>query len=196
MQTPGKLSLPLSRPNDGGEYSKLTIRSTKRGSTVPSVLWECLFGQPRVVHWLFMFELLNFTTEYSLVTQQIFNVLMIINESGHDGPPRRSFDEKLKSVLKVHGKTAAEHMAKVFRESGISIPITKPDLGLHWSVEVGKIQPARELSRIGVGYKDKGSLGLPGSEYDPVECPPSRTDPFKVWAKFLQTWKILKSSIT
>jgi hypothetical protein len=112
--------------------------------------------------------------------------MMLINSISPSGGSLESMlNMKQKSVRQVLGVEYASGIAKLFREFGISIPIKKPSLHLSVSIETKKFRSTPDLRRIGVGYKDKGSLPLPGSQYDPTEYDGLAYCPVKLWQTML-----------
>jgi len=166
------------------------IRSTKGNSNINAVLWDCLFGTPRGLHWHLLFEVINRTTKYDRVLQDFFNIMMLINTNSPRGGSVESFlNMKEKSVRQVLSSNDANIIANRLRASGLTIPIKRPSLKLTFSIEVAHFSNSSELRRIGVGYKDKGNLPLPGSQYDPVEYNGLAYCPVKLWNKLLQVYK-------
>lgn len=182
---PGLVEIPIDR-RSGSEMRVLRVRSANKGQEMPKVLWDCLFGQPRVLHWFILFECINRSTKYSPLLQLTFDVMMLINSISPSGGSLESMlNMKQKSVRQVLGVEYASGIAKLFREFGISIPIKKPSLHLTVSIETKKFRSTPDLRRIGVGYKDKGSLPLPGSQYDPTEYDGLAYCPVKLWQTML-----------
>jgi hypothetical protein len=112
--------------------------------------------------------------------------MMLINSNSPRGGSLESmFNMKEKSVRRVLGTEQANAIAEVFRGLGVSIPKKRPSLHLTVSIETKKFKESPELRRIGVGYKDKGSLPLPGSQYDPTEYDGLAYCPIKLWTTLL-----------
>lgn len=189
LHIPGVLELPLE-PRRGSSQRVIRIRSnSKKGELAAGVLWDCLFGAPRLKHWLVLFECINRCDKYSSLLQCLFDVMMIINKGCPSGRSLETIlDTKMTSVSREFGVEYADKLAKQFRSLGVSIPIKKPALKLVTTSEIKHFRKSPDVRRIGVGYKDKGSLGLPGSEYDPYEIPASRVDPHYLWSKLLERY--------
>lgn len=189
---PGLVEIPISR-RSGSEMTVARIRSSTKGQEVPKVLWDCLFGTPRTLHWFLLFEIVNRSTKYEPLLQLLFDVMMLINSNSPRGGSLESMlNMKEKSVRQVLGVQTADELAKTFRALGVSIPKKRPSLHLSVSIETKKFQTPPEIRRIGVGYKDKGSLPLPGSQYDPTEYDGLAYCPIKLWqtllAKYHSNW--------
>lgn len=186
---PGITGLPIEpRRGSSQKVARIRFASNSRDS-LSAVLWDCLFGVPRVSHWFLLFNLLDRLTKYDDLAQEIFNVMMIINEKSPSGAVSEIFNIRLRSVRAILGADIANEMKKRLRLLGLSVPQKKPSLKMSLTIETIHFRKTPPVRRIGVGYKDKGSLGLPGSEYDPTEIPTMKGDPNKVWGKLLRTYK-------
>lgn len=184
----GVLKIPVS-PRAGNSQDVFTVRNLSEPNLV-AVLWQCLFGTPRVYHWLILFDLLNRVTKYEPGAQTIFNVMMLINSSSPKGGLTQQFNMKLKSVRAVLGHDEANTLAVEIKEYvKLEIPEKKPASTIKVSVETTRFRKPIEARFIGVGYKDKGTLPPPGSEYEPEYYNLTPLDPVLLWNKFLKSYK-------
>lgn len=127
---------------------------------------------------------------YEPGAQSIFNVMMLINSDSPKGGLKQQFNMKLKSVRAVLGPIAANDLAVEISEyTGKFIPEKKPASSLKCSVETFRFSKPSEVRFIGVGYKDKGTLPEPGSEYEPTDYNLTPLDPVLLWNKFLEGYK-------
>lgn len=184
----GLVKIPIS-PRRGNSQEVFTIRGLS-DQNWKAVIWQCLFGTPRVYHWMILFDILNKVTKYEPGTQTIFNVMMLINSSSPKGGLKQQFNMKLKSVRAVLGLEVANDLAVEISDfTGINIPEKKPASSLKCSVETFKFSKPSEVRFIGVGYKDKGTLPEPGSEYEPTFYNETPLDPVLLWNKLLAGYK-------
>lgn len=189
------IKIPLESTAGKRSVTALSYRVSVRGTKLLSqLLWHALFGTKfKVSHWQFLFEIVDRTNKWDPLLQNIFDVLMICNVTPNGGPCR-SYNQKLKCARKaLVDSTDLEGLLLRFKQSGIEFPRKAPDIDqlIHVSTE-GKIflQKPKDPSRIGVGYKDKGTLGLPGSDYDPDEIPPSSVEGSKdLFMKLLSNFR-------
>lgn len=158
------------------------------------ILYETIFGQPRVFQWLILFELLNSTKKYSAPAQALYDVIVVLSGSSRNlGSPEQQMNANMVSVRQICGKEVSNNIAEVLRLAGIKVPYNRS-----WASDSIKVvkytrhfKSPIEPMRIGVGYKDKGHLPLPGSEYDPDPGLLSDSHcPVKLWEKFRNMSKI------
>lgn len=194
LRIPGLTEMAIEPPR-GSNQRVIRIRfSTTGREAFVGVLWDCLFGQPRLTHWLLLFNAINRISKYDSSLQEIFNIMMFINEKSPSGAISENFlNMKLRSVGRIFGYDVANEIAERLRRSGISIPVRKPSLKMFCTIETKHFRKSPEVRRIGVGYKDKGHLGSPGSEYDPTEIPHLRGDSIKIWEMLLRSYQQMKA---
>lgn len=185
---PGLLEIPIDRTS-GSSVRVLRIRNSEKGKLIPKILWDCLFGEPRILHWFILFEVVNRSTLYEKSLQEVFDIMMLINiNSPRGGSMESILNMRQESVRKSLGNETANGIASRLRAAGISIPIKRPSLKLTFAIEEKRFKKSPELRRIGVGYKDKGSLPLPGSQYDPTEFDGLAYCPIKLWRVLLSKY--------
>lgn len=190
LTSPGNLVIPISR-RSGNSMQVLRIRAQDK-NVIGAVLWDCIYGQPRGFHYLILFEMVNRSTYYDELLQGIFDLMMIINNfTSSDGNNYNQFiNQRSKSVRQLYGiETANLYKEVIHRFSKIRIPDKKPALKIHLSFETLRFKKSPEIRFIGVGYKDKGTLPLPGSSYEPTEYNLNSPDPIFLWNKLLKTYK-------
>lgn len=99
---------------------------------------------------------------------------MIVNSTTRVGN-LNLLNENMKSARSVLVDLDLERLLLNLKSCGINLPKKAIDvevlvkINLNDSIVLKKPDDPR---RIGVGYKDKGSLGLPGSGYDPDQISP------------------------
>lgn len=185
----GIILLPLT-PRQGKSQRVAKLSYSGDGTEIASsILWEFLFGDPRVYQWFFLFELLNSIKTYDLAAQSLYDILFLVNvDSKNLGPQEKEFMRNMKSVRQSRpdGLQIAKEIAEVLRRSGIKIPFKRDgkSLNLKVSFQEFNFKESPEVRRIGVGYKDKGSLPPPGSEYDPEPLSLVSHCPIKLWSRF------------
>lgn len=197
---PGFIRYPVNPIRDK-RLREVVIRFPSDGKVnFKALIRDCLFEQPRVLHWFILFSLLDKTEKYSELAQEIFNIMMFIMNrpmpSGTGVEINEDFFKiKLKSVSSQFGIDLARGIAERLKTLGLVIPKKQRPLKFLISIEERVLRKPPEVRRIGVGYKDKGHLGKPGSGYDPTDVPELKADPLKVWNKLLRTYKGIFSSI-
>lgn len=193
------VSIPMWLEQPNFEPSKaqfLRVRSEfNYKQVIEMILYECLFGDPRVFQWFILFELLNSTKLYSEEAQALYDVVTGLTQSNSKnlGSPLRTMMSNMKPLRQNFGKEIANEIAETLRRNQISVPKKRT-----WSSDFCIVttytrapKKAPEVRRIGVGYKDKGHLPLPGSEYDPEPLLLSEQHcPIKLWKRFRMSSKI------
>lgn len=172
------IKIPLEPTAGRREVRALQYRALEKGrKLLTHLLWHAIFGSRfKVIHWQFLFEIVDRTTKWDPLLQTIFDVLMIVNVTPNGGPCQ-SYNQKLKPARKALVRSDdLKKLVSDLESSGIVLPrkaIEIDDLLLASLDGKIRLKKPDEPRRIGIGYKDKGSLGLPGQEYDPDEIPPS-----------------------
>lgn len=151
------------------------------------ILFECLFGDPRVFQWFVLFELLNSIKLYSKEAQALYDVTVgLTSNSTNVGSEKSFMFSNMPSIRRKFGKDKANELAEILRGK-LDIPHNRD-----WPSDFTKVVPYTrrfkqppEIRRIGVGYKDKGTLPLPGSEYEPeIPLLINQHCPIKLWEAF------------
>jgi len=193
------VTIPMWLESPNSEPSRaqfLRVRSESNYKEfIEMILFECLFGDPRVFQWFILFELLNSTKLYSEEAQALYDVVTGLTQSNSKnlGSPLRTMMSNMKPLRQTFGREIANEIAEILRRNQLRVPFRRT-----WSTDFcivttfskrPKIAP--EARRIGVGYKDKGHLPLPGSEYDPEPLLLSEQHcPIKLWKRFRMSSKI------
>lgn len=189
----GIIRIPLE-PTFGRRSVKcLKIKCLENGTKLVSgLLWHAMFGKRfKTIHNLILFEILNQTNKWSPLAQLVFNVLMLTNRTAKAGSSNTLLYQNLEPVRRLISDSELQKMIAEFESCGMKLATREPDLNGLCAITESVIyqHKAPPVARIGVGYKDKGTLPLPGSEYDPDEITPfCAPDPNKVWKKFLRTF--------
>lgn len=190
----GIIRIPLE-PTFGRRSVKcLKIVPLENGTKLVSgILWHAIFSKHgcKTVHNLILFEILNQTNKWSLLAQLVFNVLMLTNRTAKAGSSNTLLYQNLVPVRRLISDSELKQLIEDFAAAGMKLAKRAPDLNKLFKVSQSVIyqHKAPPVARIGVGYKDKGTLPVPGSEYDPDEITPfCAPDPNKVWKKFLRVF--------
>lgn len=187
------ISIPMWLESPNSEPSKelfLRVRSESNyKQVIEMILYECLFGDPRVFQWFILFELLNSTNKYSEEAQALYDVVTGLTQSNSKnlGSPLRTMMSNMRPLRQNFGKEIANKLAEILRRNQVSVPFKRTWSSDFCIVTTNSRRPkkAPEVRRIGVGYKDKGHLPLPGSEYDPEPLLLSEQRcPIKLWKRF------------
>lgn len=177
--------LPLDPRHKSGGYRAYRTKSLTENSSAiqESLLWNAIFGNKsfRVIDWLLLF---NYLTR-NLINDKPASALMAILRITAGGNPSdlESFESSLYSVRQIAanilGKELAIKLCQVIQKSlGVKLPTSVEKLDKLLEVKVISIRPKRspDPARIGVGYKDKGTLSktpkeepLDGDWIEPVE---------------------------
>lgn len=202
-------------PRAGRRKVKVLYISFPRGvrEGVFNLVWQMLHGTKFSVKDVYiLFALLEKYKENTPLAQRVFNLLVISNSlnrtqvrstSKRSGLDFTEWDLKYLS-LRAISKTRPElqGLYKSFTDYFNSLknfPKTRQDVNPNQiSSEIRKrIQrPCPPPAYIGVGYKDKGTLPPPGSEYDPDEITPyGKPDRQSCWKSFLNNFKTFLSSM-
>lgn len=184
----GIIKMPVEPCNGRGRVKCFQINVLEGGQKLlTGVLWHCLFGKPKVYHTMILFEILNRTEQYSLLAQTVYDVVVICNLTAKAGVTNEPFHHNLEPVRRTIPANQLQTMIDKLRSSGINLPHKSPDLDKILTVSKGTIfqRKPQPVNRVGVGYKDKGSLPKPGSEYEPDEITPfSAASNYKLWRVF------------
>lgn len=163
------------------------IGSGSYSESLERILFESLFGDPRVFQWFVLFELLNSIKLYSKEAQALYDVTVgLTSNSTNVGSDKSFMFSNMPSIRRKFGKEKANELAEILRGK-LDIPQNRD-----WPSDFTKVVPftrkfktSPEIRRIGVGYKDKGTLPLPGSEYEPeIPLLLNQHCPIKLWELF------------
>lgn len=189
----GIIKVPLEPKFGRSKVRCLKINVLEGGQKLATgLLWHAMFGKKyKTVYNLIFFEILNRTKHWSPLTQCIFDVLMLTNITAKAGSSENLFYQNLKCVRASVPPVDLNKILSTLSSAGVSLPHRAPVLCKILTISESYIyqQKAPEVRRIGVGYKDKGSLPLPGSEYNPDEITPySAPSNYKLWEQLLKNF--------
>jgi len=165
--------IPLS-PSKEGKVRILRVKLTsKPDEALKALLWEVFFGKHlRVWHWFVLFDFLWRQKTASKFAAVLKVVLELVTPKG--GP--QSYTSNLRNVnatLKLYfsSKDAKSKIDALLKGLPFDLPKVNPILSdyIHAGSDVETLRKPDKPRRIGVGYKDHGSLGNPGLFYDPCE---------------------------
>lgn len=155
----------------------ISVRSSVKGQQlIVGLLWHACFGKKfKVIHWQFLFELVDRTKKWSILSQVVFDVLMILNDTAK-ADRLNQYMSNLRPVKSLLAdQRQLDKLLMKLELTGMKLPRKAAPieelLEINFNDSI-KLRKPNEPARIGVGYKDKGSLGLPGTEYDPDQISP------------------------
>lgn len=196
----GIIKIPL-QPTAGRTRVKcLKVICPQKGKKMLiGLLWHALFGKRfKVVHNLIFFEMLNSIKKWDPLAQIVFDVMMILNSTTKVGSSNQFFHHNLVCVKRSTEEFYLQELILRLELAGVKLPHKAPDLDSFLLLSESYILLKRPVDpvRIGVGYKDKGSLSLPGNEYDPDEITPySEPTNELVWQLLLKNFSTNKPSM-
>lgn len=171
------IKIPLEPTAGKSIVRAVSFNCTLKGTKLIShLLWHAFFGKKfKVIHWQFLFELVDRATKWDSLAQVIFNVLMIINDTPRGGHLNQ-FNKNLRCVkASLADGQQLNSLLMMLESSGIHLPNKATAIEelciINFNDKIVQRKPS-DPARIGVGYKDKGTLGLPGQEYDPDQISP------------------------
>lgn len=188
------IKIPLEPTYGKSRVKCLTVRCTQGGNKLMvALLWHALFGTKfKVIHNLIIFEIINKIRTWTPLAQIAFDVMMIMNEkTSCDASYRNHFNQNIKPVRRALTEIDLKMIIEDLSSSGLVLPRKAPELDSMLVITEGYIiqTKAPEPARIGVGYKDKGNLPLPGDSYEPTEISHLVHDPINLWKVFLRNYK-------
>jgi hypothetical protein len=139
----------------------LTANSQK---ILVGLLWEALFGKKfKVLHWNILFDCLTRTIQNDRSSEALMRILRILSTAQAGQDYRTTMRSVKKIVSKKLGAEQAEEyiQQKILNLLPFKLPHKNPHLEevleVDWSSKMVQKKPL-EQRRVGVGYKDKGSL--------------------------------------
>jgi hypothetical protein len=159
-----RTEIPLESVFGKRSIQVLKIRplSGRASHLFESLIWTALFGSKRftMVHWYLLYHLFEKQISKNKKSLALLKILLITTERSGS-----SFNQKLKPVKtivqSVLGKELAlKYIKNLEKDLGIKLPEKDPQLVKQLYIQYGtRIQrKPKEPARIGVGYKDKGTL--------------------------------------
>lgn len=155
-----KLRIPLE-PIRGSEYKALVIKpNAPPEKLLVGLLWHAMFGKYfKVYHWLILFNLTVKTLQAD--SSEALVLILILTSTGNPGT---SWEQNSQPVRKVLQRLAPEKKEEILQWILSKLPYTlpkkDPKIESFFTVkrELVNIRRPKVPNRIGVGYKDKGSL--------------------------------------
>lgn len=166
------------------------------------LLWHALFGKGsfKVRWWLSLFNVLNEQTSPNKGTVALYAILKLTTAKAGS-----TFDSNLRCVSNtlVRDKFSSEDLkdkiiSKILEDLPLVLPKKNPgEISDLLNCSLGFIEQKRPDSPafIGVGYKDKGSLGKTGESYDPTEQTYFPHLDYDLWKQILVKYSEYPSSI-
>lgn len=130
---------------------------------ITALLWEALFGKSfKVCHWMILFQLFLRTVSKTRESEAILTILYLITAQAGLSRWNSNF-KPLKTMLSnnLGEQKGRETLQDILENLPYKLPHRNPGIDKHFRIDFNSVirqtAPA-ELRRIGVGYKDKGSL--------------------------------------
>ena len=169
--------VPLTPTSSSSTYKAIQVDSRlcrSAESILVGLIWEACYGKKfKVIHWYILFRVLERTSKDRESSRGLYFILGIISANAG-----KSWNTNMDSVLKIlRRQVSVEKADKIIKEALSKLPLRFPksrpktfDLLKITTVVVDMKKP-KEPKRIGVGYRDKGSLSG-SSKVEPL--PPDR----------------------
>jgi len=176
--------LPLDPRHKDGGYRVLKVRpKVKKNKTArDALLWHAIYGNKslRVIDWNILFNIFN----RSIVNDKPAVALLAILRITAAGKPAdcKSIKSSLYSVRQIASNVLGKELSLKFCQRlqkflGVELPTSVENLDdvFDLSTKVRRNKKPKEPNRIGVGYKDKGTLSQTPKEepldgdFEPVE---------------------------
>jgi hypothetical protein len=155
--------IPLTPTSYGRSYKALEVTpiAFNAEKILVGLLWHAMFGKKfKIVHWNILFNVFTKTINDNNQSRAILAILMIITARAG-----KSWNTTLVPVMTIVRRKSSEDYDKIIQELLNMLPFRLPkkapkieSLIKFEEVEVYLRRP-KDPNRIGVGYKDKGSLG-------------------------------------
>lgn len=165
-------SIPLESTTGKSKVSCLRVvpKIGNSDKILSSLFREMLFGKRfKVYHWHIVFNVLLRTLKKDRSSEAILSMLLIVSAHARRTNWRGNM-KPVKTILFSHygEDDGAILLDKILKSLPVSISKKKTDLNEIVSVTEDFIvqRKPRELARIGVGYKDQGSLNSGTGELD------------------------------
>jgi hypothetical protein len=170
------------------------------------LLWHTLYKGITVLEWFCLSQSIEFLTKRSdslgcgtclvgVLRQSSITRKRISDLTSRLRPIFRSFksrvNSKWKSDARAKDGTLLDYLHQVLDIPQKGLPIT--ELYSLKKIEIPRIIP-QQSNRIGVGYKDKGSMGPEGE--DPLPSDDQELTPFFEVNLYIQNWKTIESEFS
>lgn len=196
--------IPISQRTGLSSYKAIAVtpRTLNTEKILVGLIWEALFGQNfRVYHYQLLFELLCRTIRKDDKSRALMHILLIL--TARAGARWNTRMKSVKTVLSHAGTEIQEkEIDKIKELLPLVLPRKRPKIEELLEVREIEVQMHRpkKKRRIGVGYRDKGSLGSgasPTSSETPLSYFFVREDAFcalanSVRSELHQIFQILK----
>lgn len=189
----GVIKIPLEPTYGRNRVRCLKVTLLQSGNKVLSgLLWHACFGKKfKLVHNMIFFEILQRTSIYSPLAQTVFDLMVHMNSTAKAGSNENLFWQNLSPVRKNVPDSKLQEVIARLESSGIKLPTKEPQLDNLVRLTEGVIlqRKPKPVNRIGVGYKDKGTLNS-SSPYEPDEITPfSAPSVYNLWSKLVKNHK-------
>lgn len=129
---------------------------------IVGLLWEAVYGRKfKVIHWFVLFKLLIRTLEKDESSEAILAACMILS-TNVGATQWQSNMKPLRSLfIQAYGPEEYKvHLDEITRKFPFKLPLKSPKIDELLDFTFGTIEQRKpkDVARIGVGYKDKGSL--------------------------------------
>lgn len=174
-------------------------KGTKKG--ILNLTWQLLHGKKFPAYGVYLiFSVLERYKVITSLSQRLFNILVIVNNLNRTRVRRageilwNTNYSGLRVLCESHPELSDYYKSCTCYFNSIEdFPRSKrefdPDSYSLREIKIHQM-PSPSPPRIGVGYKDHGSLAPQGSEYDPSEITAfSEPDRYKCWDMFLNNFR-------
>jgi len=160
-----KFKIPLEATNGRSDVKALAIIPLvgQPEKLITALIWEALFGKKfKVCHWMILFQMFLRTISKTRESEALLTILYLITAQA--GLSRWNSNMKpLKTMLSKNlgEQLSEEFLQDILKNLSFKLPHRSPDIDKHFRIDhnaVIKQSTPAEQRRIGVGYKDKGSL--------------------------------------
>jgi hypothetical protein len=172
-----KFRIPLEPTHDKSIVKALSIKPAP-GVTAEKILvgllWNVCFGKKfKVVHWTILFNVLIRTMNLDKSSEAIIAILRIVTAHAGRTSKWNSCMKPLKTIIyqKLEDREQQKVvLMKILKDLPVRLPEKGPKIEdlliINFESKIFQTKPP-DAKRIGVGYKDKGSLNS-GSIIDPI----------------------------
>jgi len=163
--------IPLEPPQGGSVRVMRVNLLGKPEEAFVALLWTVMFSKYcRIIHWFLLFEFLWKQKISSKTTAAIMFLLIVLRPKGQAIQWNQNCYSTHAILRKHFSLQETKEIIQLILRCLPSLPTSAKFHELVLISEGKKIlKKSQSPSRIGVGYKDKGTLGKPGESYDPTE---------------------------
>lgn len=169
------------------------LPGVKAENLLVALLWEAVFGKKfKVYHWLVLFNVLIRTIKKDKSSEALLGILVIMTANAASSRWNSNL-KPLKSIFRqIYGTEVHQaELDKLLNDLPYRLPHSSSGIENYLQITEGmfKLEKPKELARIGVGYKDKGSLS--SEKVDPelqtVQLSIEKEDFFEVLLRQVQS---------